>query len=233
MVVTYVLQKTPILVTVFVMIMMSVLYSRRDIAVFSRILTAFCLLACTHYCRHKSKKCRYEQIRPLLDGLKEVQLNHFVSGILMAASLFRPAQALQSTVISMASAGLLYLMVIYSTLAVFGVEEIKKSLWPTLELAKTVAQPNFYIERMDPIFLAVCVTSVFCAIYASYYMLVLPTHSFIYRETPQNIYSMYRIDQFIGIAGICLTLGLPVLLLLAHFFKSRGKATHRHQEGLA
>lgn len=267
-VVTSVLQNTPVPVTVFAMLMLAVLSSRQDIAVFSRILTfymPFVYLPALIIVVTSLKNADMNNVKPLLSGLKEVQLSQFVPALLIAGSLFqnffilglqipfmyRPSHALKSTVIGMGGVGVLYLIVMYATLSVFGVEEIKQLLWPTLELAKTAALPSFYVERMDPIFLAVWVTSVFCAIFAAYYIGIqalshvlrfrdhrvlslplLPVVLFI-AKSPANVYSMYRIDAFVGMVGLSLTLGFPTLLLVFHVLKNRRKAIHLNQEELA
>jgi spore germination protein len=134
----------------------------------------------------------------------------------------------------------------YSTLAVFGTEEMKNLLWPTLELAKTASLPLVFIERLDPVFLAVWVTAVFTAIMASFYTAVRGlAHFFNFKNhyilttllvpiiyllamQPPNIVVLYRIVKQVGLTGLALTVGYPLVLLVLHFLKKRKKG----QKGL-
>ncbi len=267
-VVTSVLQKTPIPVTVLTMLVIATIASRNDIAVFSRILTfymPFVYLPALIIVVTSLRNASSANLVPLVAGIMETNFGSFITSTLIVAGLFqnffilglqipfmyRPKQAFKSTLIGVGSAGALYLILIYSTLAVFGLEEMKKLLWPTLELAKTAAVPTFYVERMDPVFLAVWVTAVFCAIFAAYYigvqglahvfqfrdhrvisLPVLPVISII-AKLPNNIYALYQIVELVGMSGLILTIGFPLLLLLVHFLRPHTKIPVRSREKLA
>lgn len=266
-VVTSVLQRTPIPVTVLVMLLLATIASRNDIAVFSRILTfymPFVYLPALIIVVTSLRNASSTNLKPLLAGIAETNFGGFITSTLIVAALFqnffilglqipfmyRPRQAFKSTLIGVGSAGALYLILMYSTLAVFGLEEMKKLLWPTLELAKTAAVPTFYIERMDPVFLAVWVTAVFCAIFAAYYIgvqglghilqfhdhrvLALPVLPVILliAKLPSNIYVLYQIVKVFGMSGLILTIGFPLLLLMVHFLRPRTKIPVHSQENL-
>lgn len=254
-VVTSVLQKTPILVTVLVMLILAALASRYDVVVFSRILTfymPFVYLPALIIVVMSLKNAEVGNLRPVFAGVGEAHWSDLLMSTLTVAGLFqnflaigleipfmcRPSQAIKSTLIGMGTAGILYLILIYATLSVFGIEEMKKLLWPTLELTKTAAVPTFYIERLDPVFIAVWVTAVFCTILASYYIAiqgighvfrfhdhrilswpVLPVILLI-AKIPGNIYRMYEVVRLVGRYGLALTLGFPLVLFFAHFFRA-------------
>jgi spore germination protein len=149
--------------------------------------------------------------------------------------MYHPNKAYRGSVIGVGIAGGLYLILIYSTLSVFGTEEMKNLMWPTLELAKTAALPAFFIERLDPIFLAVWVTAVFCAIFAAYYISIQAFgHFFRMRDhrvfsiaglpivyvlasLPSNVHQLYTIVKIVGLCGLPLTFGYPLILLLTHW----------------
>lgn len=267
-VVTSVLQRTPIPVTVLVMLILAAIAARNDIAVFSRILTfymPFVYVPALVIVLTSLKNAEAGNLRPILAGVAGVPVGNLFLSILIVAALlqnflvlgllipfmYRPAQAIKSTLIGMGTAGALYVILICSTISVFGIEEMKKLLWPTLELAKTAAVPTFYIERLDPIFLAVWVTAVFCTLLTSYYIgiqgfghvlglrdhrvLTLPALPLLLliAKLPGNIFSLYRIVEIMGMSGLGLTVGFPLLLFLVHLLKGRSKIPGKQRERVA
>lgn len=257
-VVTSVLQRTPIAVTVFVMIVLATLAVRCDIAVFVRILTFYMPLVyfpALIIVILSLKSAKLVNLLPLMGLFYGQDPRNILMSILVVAALFqnymivgmivpfmyRPNEAMKSTLLGMTVAGTIYMILIYSTLAVFGTEEIRNLLWPTLELAKTAALPEFFIERLDPIFLAVWVTAVFSAIFAAYYLAVQAlSHVFHFSDhrpfsfltlpiiitlahQPANIVVLYQIIKRVGVTGLTLTLAYPCLLFLVHLFQKGRK----------
>ncbi|HEX6972710.1 MAG TPA: GerAB/ArcD/ProY family transporter [Limnochordia bacterium] len=54
-----------------------------------------------------------------------------------------------------------YILVTTATLAVFGPQETRELMWPTLELARITSLPGNILERIEALFLAVWVAAVF------------------------------------------------------------------------
>ncbi|MGX6443368.1 GerAB/ArcD/ProY family transporter [Neobacillus sp. K501] len=148
-----------------------------------------------------------------------------------------PIKALKASFWGIFISGGLYLLIVIATVAVFGPEEIKQIFWPTLELARTTTMPGNILQRLDVIFLAVWVTAVFTTLFSSYYLTIhsikelfsLKDHKmisyfilpfvFILAMMPRDILQMYEIIQFVGRAGLLITILYPGLLLLIDFFK--------------
>lgn len=262
-VVTSVLQQTPIAVTVFVMVLLATIACRVDIAVFARILTfymPFVYFPALVIVVLSLKSARVANLQPLFaffhgqtgyDIVTSIMVvsalftNYLIVGLIVPF-MFHPERSMRSAVVGVGIAGTLYIILMFGTLGVFGVEEMRNLLWPTLELAKTAALPAFFVERLDPIFLAVWVTAVFSAIFAAYYIAVQAiSHLFRLKDhrslsiialpiilalakQPANIVVMYRVVKQVGISGLCITLGYTLLLLFMHFVRGRG-GNQRHE----
>jgi spore germination protein len=253
-VITSVLQHTPMTVTVMVMVLLATLSTRNDIGSFARILSFYMPLVyfpALVIVVLSLKSARLVNIMPVLsmfhrgnawDALIAVLIvaalyqNYLVVGLLLPF-MYRIQSAWKSTLIGMFSAGAIYIIIMFAVLSVFGFEEIKNLTWPTLELAKTAALPAAFIERLDPIFLAVWVTAVFCAIFAAYFIAInalshvfrLQDHRalslavfpiiFELAAQPSNIVDLYRIIKLVGLSGLVLSLGYPFLLTLLHVLR--------------
>lgn len=157
---------------------------------------------------------------------------------LIIPSMKTPNKAIKASFWGIFVSGGLYLLIVIATVAVFGPEEIKQIFWPTLELARTTTLPGNILQRLDVIFLAVWVTAVFTTLFSSYYLTIhsikelfsLKDHKvlsffilpivFILAMLPRNILEMYQLVQFVGRAGLLITILYPCLLLLIDFFKS-------------
>nr|WP_284286688.1 GerAB/ArcD/ProY family transporter [Alicyclobacillus fastidiosus] len=265
-VVTAVLQRTPITVTVFIMILLATISSRVDVAVFTRILTfymPFVYFPAMVIVLLSLKSAKVSNLMPLVSLFHGQSFNSIYLSIMVVAALYtnfmivglivpfmyRPHTAIRSTLVGIGIAGTLYIILMYATLSVFGVEEMRNLLWPTLELAKTAAVTTFFIERLDPVFIAVWVTAVFSAIFAAYYLSIqafshlfrLKTHRGLsilalpvimaLAIQPVNIVHLYRVVKQVGIIGVYLTLGYSLLLFVVHLIKAaRGRRRHEHKK---
>ena len=152
-------------------------------------------------------------------------------------SMKTPNKALKASFWGIFISGGLYLSLVIATVAVFGPEEIKQIFWPTLELARTTTVPGNILQRLDVIFLAVWVTAVFTTLFSSYYFTIhaikefchLQDHKmltyfilpfvFILAMIPQDILQMYEVIQYVGRAGLLITILYPSLLLGIDFLK--------------
>ncbi|MZQ87117.1 endospore germination permease [Paenibacillus sp. 5J-6] len=255
-VVTSVLMKTPLEVTVIVMLLLAAVSSRADITTF------------TYFHHFYFPVIVFPGLLIVVLSLKNAHLVNLLpiwgnepkgmfGGILTMAALFqgsfvmtivipamrRPEKAMIAGYIGMAISGALYVLIVIATVGVFGAEEIKKLVWPTLELAKTTSLPANILERLDGAFLAVWVTAVFTTLLSSYYLAIhftsrllkLKDHKmfafflmpFIYVMAmfPQNLLQMYEIIQVVGRWGLIFTVVYPLVLFIMAVIrkkKSRG-----------
>lgn len=264
-VVTSVLKSTPVEVTVIVMLLLAAITTRNDITTFARIhlfYFPFLLVPGLLIVVLSLKNADVINLLPIWGNNPSGAA--MLTGVFTIASLFqgafvlsaiipamrRPERAMRATVWAMVIAGGLYLLIVTATVSVFGTEEIKQLLWPTLELAKATSLPANILERLDAAFLAVWVTAVFTTLLSSYFLTTysirqlfrLGDHKlfaffllpfvFIVAMLPQNILQMYRIIAQSGRIGLYITIAYPgALLLIAILRKKRGDRREDRMSG--
>lgn len=254
-VVTSVLKNTPVEVTVIVMLLLATFSTRNDVTVFAYIHYFYfplLLFPALFIVALSLKNADVLNLQPIWGN----EPKGVLGGVLTIAALFqgsfiltsvipsmrRPQKALLASALGMLIAGGLYIITVAATVGVFGAEETKKLLWPTLELAKATTLPANVLERLDAAFLAVWVTAVFTTLLSSYFlttqsiglMFRLKDHKlfaffllpfvFAMAMLPQNILQMYAIVRLVGRIGLCITIVYPSLLLLVSILrKKRGE----------
>jgi spore germination protein len=253
-VITSVLKRTPLEITVIVMLLLATLSARNDFTTFAYIhhfYLPIILGPVVLILALSLKNANLNYLQPIWGN----EPKEMLTGILTVAALFqgsfihtlvipamrRPEKAMKSSFWGMLIAGGLYFSIVIGTVAVFGPEETKLLLWPTLELAKTTTLPGNILERLDAAFLAVWVTAVFTTLFSSYYLtihavsklfrlrdhkmlslFVLP-YLFAMAMFPKNIIHMYDIIQIVGRIGLLITIVYPLVLwMIAMFRKKRG-----------
>ena len=246
-VITAVLQRTPVEVTVIVMLLLAAISSRKDIATFGYIHFFYFPLLLGPVLLIATLSLKNADALNLLPiwGNGNIGIKATIDGILTIASLFqssfvltivipamrRPRKALKAAVWGVLISGGLYIIIVIANVSVFGAEETKNLLWPTLELAKATSLPANVLERLDAAFLAVWVTAVFTTLFSTYALTTrelanlfrLRDHGalcffllpfvFFLAMLPQNILNMYEVIRNVGQVGLCITIGYPALLL--------------------
>ncbi|SFB09204.1 spore germination protein [Cohnella sp. OV330] len=258
-VVTSVLKQTPVEVTVIVMLMLAAISARNTMSTFAYIhffYVPLLLVPVLLIVALSLKNAELLNLQPFWGNKPEGMLQ----GILTIAALFqgsfvmtivipamrRPAKALSVSLYSILIAGGLYVVIVIAVVGVFGAQETRKLLWPTLELAKATSLPANVLERLDGAFLAVWVTAVFTTLLSSYYLtsqslkqllrleepriftfFLLP-FVFVLAMVPANIVKMYEAVLNVGKVGLALTTVYPgLLLVIAWVRKKRGSAHER------
>lgn len=256
-VITAVMPRTPLEVTVIVMLLLAAIATRKTITTFAYIhhfyfpLLLFPVLLIVALSLKNAERIN---LLPVW-GNGVFGKSEMLGGILTIAALFqgafvmttvipamrRPDKAFAASAWGMLIAGGLYVIIVAATVGVFGSEEIKNLLWPTLELAKATSLPANVLERLDAAFLAVWVTAVFTTLYSSYFFTIKETSKlfrlgdhkmfsffllpiiYFMAMLPQSILHMYEIIQDFGRIGLVLTIGYPgLLLIVALLRKKRG-----------
>lgn len=259
-VVTSVLKTTPVEVTVIVMLLLAAITTRNDIMTFAYIhvfYTPILLIPVLIIVALSFKNSDLINLQPIWGNAT----GNMLPSILTIAALFQgsfiltivipamrqPEKAMKASMMGMLIAGGLYITIVAATVSVFGSEEIKELLWPTLELAKATSLPANILERLDAAFLAVWVTAVFTTLFSSYYLTIqsmsklfrLSDHRmlsfflvplvFIMAMLPQNILQMYSIIQNFGRIGLCITIAYPGLLLIIAILRKKREGQARSQ----
>ncbi|RIX49277.1 spore gernimation protein [Paenibacillus nanensis] len=254
-VVTSVLKSTPVEVTVIVMLTLAAISARRSITTFAYFHTFYfplLLVPCVLIAILSLGNAEVINLQPIL----LTSPNNAFMGTFTIAALFqgsfimtvvipamrKPKKAMKASLFGILVSGGLYLIIVVASVSVFGAEEIKKLLWPTLELAKGASLPANVLERLDAAFLAVWVTAVFTTLLSSYFLtsvalkqvLHLKEHQvftfillpivFFMAMLPQNVTHLYVIIEDIGRVGLYITMAYPgLLLLIAMLRKKRGE----------
>ncbi|MGC6583609.1 GerAB/ArcD/ProY family transporter [Paenibacillus sp. Dod16] len=253
-VVSAVLRKTPIEVTIIILLLLATVTTRRNIIRFSYIhmfYLPFILGPVLGIALISLQNAEVLNLQPIIGNHpKDV-----IGGGLSITALFqssliitliipfmkKPEKSLRSSMLGGTIAGLLYFIIVISTVAAFGPQETIQLIWPTLEIARLTSLPGKIFERLDAIFIAVLVITVFTTIYATYYLASyaaretfgLKDHGFLssfllpflylVAMIPQDIFQLYRMGEIVGKVGLSLTLGYPLLLwIIAVIRKIRG-----------
>lgn len=255
-VVTSVLKTTPVEVTVIVMLLLAAYSTRNPVVTFAYVHTFYfplLLIPCLLIVFLSLNNAEIINLQPIFTTHPQ----HLTMGSLTIAALFQgsfvitiiipnmrhPRKAMKASLWGIAIAGGLYLIIVTAAVGVFGAEEIKMLLWPTLELAKATSLPANVLERLDAAFLAVWVTAVFTTLFSSYFLtifafkqlfklqehgmlswIILPAVFFM-AMVPQNVHNMYDIIEIVGRFGLAVTIIYPGLLLLISILRKKRGST--------
>jgi len=251
-VVTSVLTRTPVEVTVIVMLLLAALSTRNNLTSFAYIhyfYTPMLLGPAILIVVLSLKNSEMINLQPIWGN----EPGGMLVGALTVTALFQgtfiitavipamrqPDKAMRASIWGIVIGGGLYIAIVVAAVSVFGAEEIKFLLWPTLELAKATSLPANVLERLDAAFLAVWVTAVYTTLFSSYFLTIqlasklfrLRDHKmfsffilpivFIMAMYPRNIINMYDIIQIVGRLGLMVTIAYPALLLLIAIFRRK------------
>ncbi|MBX6350267.1 MAG: endospore germination permease [Clostridia bacterium] len=182
-VVTDVLPRTPLEVTILAMLLLAASAARNDVAVFGRIhefYLPFIVFPALAIVALALKTARLINLEPFWGqgaaGLARATVlvaallqTFFVLGT-VANHTLHPERLLRPALLGTALAGFVYTAAAATALALFGRGEVVGLLWPTLEMAKAATVPGGIIERFDALFLTVWVTAVFTSLYSTYFV---------------------------------------------------------------
>jgi spore germination protein len=251
-VVTSVLKQTPVEVTVIVMLVLAAISTRNTITTFAYIHNFYfplLIVPVILIVALSLKNAEVINLQPIFGSdpkgilkgtftIAALFQGSFVLSIIIP-SMRSPHKAMKASVWGIIIAGGLYVIIVAAAVSVFGAEEIKNLLWPTLELAKATSLPANILERLDAAFLAVWVTAVFTTLLSSYYFTIysmsqlfrLDDHKmfsffllplvFVMAMLPTSIVQMYDIIEFVGRIGLYITIGYPGLLLMISIIRKK------------
>ncbi|HUC93793.1 MAG TPA: endospore germination permease [Paenibacillus sp.] len=240
-----VLQETPVEVIIGTMLLTAFILVMHDIETVARvneillplIVVPILLISLSSY-----QSARLENLFPLfaVDWMAILRSAVTSSTAYLGFEVFtlfmshaEPSRALvRANLTGIAIPGFIYTLIVVSGISVFGVEELKQLVWPTLELVKTTQMPGLVLERTESLFIGVWVTAVFTTVGTMYFavtmmvkeMLGLRTHRWIALAMlpalywvsllPQNIESLFKWDSLTGYYGGLYLLAMPLLFWL-------------------
>lgn len=247
-------RKTPIEATIFLMLLVCMLSSRRNIVKFSYIhffylpLIIGSLLVTILISLRNVDILNLQPVftlpsARLWKGAAEASFlfqSTFVITLLVPF-MERPKQAIRAGAMAIFLSGALYLLIVIACVGLFGAEETKLLIYPTLEAARSAAIGAGLLERLDAIFIVIWVISVYTTIYTTYYLaayllqhlcgfrdqrmsssLLLPVLLVVAMQ-PENIFETYTWSLHLGTVGIALLTGYPVLLWAVYLLRRLGK----------
>ncbi|MBD2865246.1 GerAB/ArcD/ProY family transporter [Paenibacillus oceani] len=263
-VVTTVLTRTPLEVVIATMLITSFIYVMYDEGVVARvneILLPIIVIPVLVIALSSFQSARIDNLLPVFDG----NWAGLMKGIFYTASSYlgfeimtiffadtkQGSKRMTGGMVGVAIPGLIYVLIVISSISVFGVEEIRLLAWPTLELVKTSEVPGFILERLESAFLGVWVAAVFTTVGNMYYATAaiarrtfkLKSHRWIalfllpayywFSLVPQNGEMLLQYSRFISNGGMIIAYCVPVLLLFLSFAKGGRKREGQTQSGQA
>nr|WP_246168236.1 endospore germination permease [Paenibacillus antarcticus] len=255
-IITTVLRDTPIEVTIIVLLVLTALSTRRNIVKFSYIhlfYLPFLLGPALGIILTSLQNADVLNLEPVIGN----HHTNIMGGLLDIAALFqssfiitliipfmmKPEKAMKASIWAMIIAGMLYLLIVISTIATFGPQETIRLIWPTLENARTASIPGGFLERLDVIFLIVWLISVFTTMFTTYYLTCYTTQElfhfkdhglfstfllpfvFVFAICPHDIFQFFQIAQWTGRIGFFLTLCYPILLWVIAVIRKKRERT--------
>lgn len=145
--------------------------------------------------------------------------------------------------------GMIYVLITFSAIGVFGYEELQHLTWPTLDLVKATNFSQFIFQRIEAGFVAVWVVAVFTTVgnllYAVCFSLaqILPTKKedrfrkwigacilpLVYWVSlrPDSEYDVFHWMNYLGYFGL-IAFTIPIILYLIAVITKKGKGKSRH-----
>jgi len=263
-VVTTVLTRTPVEVVIATMLITAfifVMYDEEVVARVNEILLPIIVIPVLVIALSSFQSARIDNLLPVFDG----NWSGVVKGIFYTASSYlgfeimtiffadteQGGKRMIGGMVGVAIPGLIYVLIVISSISVFGVEEIRLLAWPTLELVKTSEVPGLILERLESAFLGVWVAAVFTTVGNMYYATAaiarrtfkLKSHRWIalfllpayywFSLIPQNGEMLLKYGRFISNGGMIIAYFVPVLLLILSFARGGRKRDGQTQPGQA
>lgn len=173
-------------------------------------------------------------VKTIIGGVRETFFSYLgIDFVLVSlAYLEEPKEAMKYSMRAILSVTLLYVFAFVLTISTFGVNELKRQVWPTIALVREVDFPGFFLENIDGIIMAAWVliiygnmapttynsTLVFSNIFKTkeHGLYVLPLVPIVYFISlfPQNLYEVYKNMLIPNILGFIVMIIFPILLFI-------------------
>ncbi|WP_068786759.1 GerAB/ArcD/ProY family transporter [Paenibacillus phocaensis] len=254
---TVVFRSTPIEVSSLMIVILVALSCRRDRVKFTYIhlfYWPFVMLPFLFVILVSTKALEPLNLLPLLGNTTpkwlpslifpaSLYLGSFIITILLPVTE-KPRRALRGAMLGIGVSGGLYLLLVLTTIGIFGVQETLLLSYPTLEMARSIAFGGDVIERLDAIFIILWVVNVYTTLFSSYYLtsvslshlfklkdhrlvttLLIP-FSFGVSLLPQDQFQLYAISRITDGAGYLFLTGYALLLWVVSVIRRKGVSPH-------
>lgn len=187
----------------------------------------------------------YGGVSPVLKGSLEMVhpfLGIGIIGYIMPS--FREPKAVKKWIaIGIIISVIIYISIVMLTILVFGTEETKMLIWPTISLSKVIQLETELFERAESLFMTVWIPMVFTTLVTFYYSSVLNLkalfdskrdHLITYGQIPifiaiallpSNIVENYKYLDWINSLAQFLTFIILPLMIITTLYKERRKST--------
>ncbi|MFL0556222.1 GerAB/ArcD/ProY family transporter [Paenibacillus barengoltzii] len=203
------------------------------------------LMNISHFDIHNLMPFFVTDWRELLITSKESAFSFLGFEILLFYNMIltKPKQAVKASTLGVLVSLVLYLLVFFFSVGVFGPEVTASTLYPTEELAKQVEVPGGFFERFESIFFSVWILTLFNsaamafdvslsaieAVFSKAKRMALAIGLgpilFLIIMQPQNIDELQLFAEWISYAGIGVGMVVPTLLLLLAILRGvKGRA---------
>jgi len=249
----FLLDTTPLLVLILIMIIPTVYAVSKGIKTMSivlDILLPIVLLAIAMLVGLSYKKIEFQNLRPVFYGgvtpviRGSLNLVHPYLGIGIIGYIFPSINNPKSTkkwiFIGTAISLAIYFLMVILTILVFGPEESKILVWPTVSLSKAIQLETELFERLESLFMAVWIPVAFTTLLTFYYSSILnlkalfntnKDHLIIYGQIPLiiiialfpgNIVELYKYLNWVNIMAMFLTfIVIPSMIFMTLIRKRR------------
>jgi len=256
-VITTVLTQTPLEVIISTMLLTAYILTLYGVEVMARVnemLLPIIVVPVLLIAVSSLQSTRLYHLFPLREG---VELGAFLQGILVSSFAFlgfevmtvfsayvqQSDKLLRANLAGIAIPGAIYVLIVFSGIAVFGVDELKLLAWPTLELVKVTEVPGLILERMESAFLGVWVAAVFTTsgnLYCATTLLIQNMLGLAGKKSyriiatvllpgfywlsllPQNIHALFQYQRFSGMLGGVVAIVVPTLMLAVAMLRGKG-----------
>ncbi|HZG85143.1 GerAB/ArcD/ProY family transporter [Paenibacillus sp.] len=157
-------------------------------------------------------------------------------------SMADPRQAFKGMTAGLIVSSLLVVLTVAATMAVMSAEEAANDVWPAMALTRMMQLPAQILERIDLLYLMVWVGTALTTFLSGYYLICclasrlfgLRSHRtaamplipvlFALALAPRNTLHTYSLIQLVGVGGLGLTVGFPILLALLSAWRGKGRS---------
>ncbi|HLR36395.1 MAG TPA: endospore germination permease [Tissierellales bacterium] len=161
-------------------------------------------------------------------------------GLIAMGNVEKPEESLKYSIYAIVDILIIYLLFFFITLSQFGINELKRQIWPSLVLTREIGFPGLFIENLDGIVMAIWVVVIFGtmgpAFHVSgiilsnlfntkkhdYFVTALIPIVYIISILPQNLRDVYKyMGKFVNITGVISAVIFPIILFVINKVKNR------------
>ncbi|MDU4695859.1 MULTISPECIES: GerAB/ArcD/ProY family transporter [Paenibacillus] len=254
---TVVFRRTPIEISILMILILVALSCRRDTVKFTYVhlfYWPFVILPFLFVIMMSMKAVHFLNWLPPFGN----ETPHWLPALLSPASLYlgsfiitillpiteKPARAMKAALFGIVVSASLYLLLVLSTIGIYGVRETLQLLYPTLEMARSIAIGGDVIERMDALFIIMWVINVYTTMFSTYFLTSLSlSHLLQFKDhrlvttllipfmfgvslLPQDQYQLYKFSRIADGSGYLFLTGYALLLWIVAVVRRKGVRPH-------